>query len=360
MKKIFQVGAGLVGKTMALDLSKNYELHLGDTNLDLLEKIKSEESSIHISQIDVKNKENFKSWIAEADIVLLAVPGFLGFEALKTIIECKKNVVDISFSPENVLDLNDLAIKNDVCAVVDAGVAPGIPNFLLGYWDSKMQIDSFNYLVGGLPKNPLPPYNYKAPFSPIDVIEEYTRPARMMIDSNIEVKPALSEIEELNIKDVGKLEGFNTDGLRSLLITMHHIPNMKEKTLRYPGHARLIQSMIDKNLFDSNNFDKTVNELLNDWKLEEDEAEFTVLDINIYGNEKNIHYHLYDEMDIRSKSSSMARTTGFTATATINMILNEMWTKKGVSPPEIVGAKEDCTNFLLEYLALRNVKISQS
>ncbi len=152
MKKIFQVGAGLVGKTMALDLSKNYELHLGDTNLDLLEKIKSEESSIHISQIDVKNKENFKSWIAEADIVLLAVPGFLGFEALKTIIECKKNVVDISFSPENVLDLNDLAIKNDVCAVVDAGVAPGIPNFLLGYWDSKMQIDSFNYLVGWFAK----------------------------------------------------------------------------------------------------------------------------------------------------------------------------------------------------------------
>ena len=162
MKKIFQVGAGLVGKTMALDLSKNYELHLGDTNLDLLKKIKSEDSSIQISQIDVQDKGVFKSWIAEADIVLLAVPGFLGFEALKTIIECKKNVVDISFSPENVLSLNDLAIKNNVCAVVDAGVAPGIPNFLLGYWDAKMQINSFNYLVGGLPKNPLPPYNYKA------------------------------------------------------------------------------------------------------------------------------------------------------------------------------------------------------
>ena len=360
MKKIFQVGAGLVGKTMALDLSKNHELHLGDTNLNLLNEIKNEDQSIHIKKIDILDKKKFCSWIADADIVLLAVPGFLGFEALRLIIECGKNVVDISFSPENVLLLNDLAIKNDVCAVVDAGVAPGIPNFLLGYWNEKIKVNSFDYMVGGLPKNPSPPYNYKAPFSPIDVIEEYTRPARIMINSKVEVKPALSDIEELNIDDVGKLEAFNTDGLRSLLITMPHIPNMKEKTLRYPGHASLIQSMIDKNLFDENNFDQTFAELLSEWKLESNESEFTVLDINIYGDEKEIHYHLYDEMDIFSNSSSMARTTGFTATATINMLLNNLWSKKGVFPPEIIGSNDSCINFLLEYLSSRNVKIIQS
>ena len=359
MKKIFQVGAGLVGKTMALDLSKNYELHLGDTNLDLLNEIKNEDQSIHIQKIDVQDKENFRTWIADADIVLLAVPGFLGFEALKTIIKCGKDIVDISFSPENVLSLNDLAIENDVCAVVDAGVAPGIPNFLLGYWNEKIKVNSFDYMVGGLPKNPSPPYNYKAPFSPIDVIEEYTRPARMMINSKVEVKPALSEIEEFEIDDVGMLEAFNTDGLRSLLTTMSHIPNMKEKTLRYPGHASLMQSMIDRNFFDKNNFDLTVKKLFTEWKLENYEPEFTVLDINIYGDEQNIHYHLYDEMDMLSKSSSMARTTGYTATATVNMLLNDLWSKKGVSPPEVVGTNECCINYLLDYLSSRNVRISQ-
>ena len=359
MKKIFQVGAGLVGKTMALDLSKYYELHLGDINLDLLNEIKKKDQSIQIQKIDVQDKDNFCSWIADADIVLLAVPGFLGFEALRLIIEARKNVVDISFSPENALSLNDLAIKNNVCAVVDAGLAPGIPNFLLGYWNKKIKVNSFDYMVGGLPKNPSPPYNYKAPFSPIDVIEEYTRPARMMINSKVEIKPALSEIEELNIDNVGKLEAFNTDGLRSLLITMSHIPNMKEKTLRYPGHASLMQSMIDKNLFDKNNFDHTVEKLFTEWKLKDDEPEFTVLDINIYGDEQHIHYHLYDEMDMFSKSSSMARTTGYTATATVNMLLNDVWNKKGVSPPEIVGGDDDCINFILRYLALRNIKISR-
>ena len=360
MKKIFQVGAGLVGKTMALDLSKKFELHLGDLDLNLLNSIQNQDNSIHIKQIDVQDKAAFKLWIDEADIILLAVPGFLGYQALRTIIECGKDVVDISFSPEDVLMLDSLAKEHGVSVIVDAGVAPGIPNFLLGYWNSKMQINAFDYCVGGLPKNPSPPYNYKAPFSPIDVIEEYTRPARMMKDSKIKTEPALSDVEILEIPKVGKLEAFNTDGLRSLLTTMKHIPNMKEKTLRYPGHAKLMQSMIDKGLFDKNNFDNTITKLFKDWELKENEPEFTVLDINIYGDTKNIHYHLYDEMDIGSKSSSMARTTGYTATATINMLLKNLWNKKGVYPPEKVGDNANCIKFLLSYLSERNVKITQT
>ena len=359
MKKIFQVGAGLVGKTMALELSKEYQVHLGDSNLDLLKSIKEQNESIHINKIDVQDKDSLSLWISDADIVLLAVPGFLGYEALQTIIECGKDVVDISFSPENILQLDDLAKEKGVTAIVDAGVAPGIPNFLLGYWNNKIKIHSFDYSVGGLPKNPIPPFNYKAPFSPIDVIEEYTRPARMMIDSKIITKPALTDIKVIEIDRVGKLEAFNTDGLRSLIKTMKHIPNMKEKTLRYPGHAELIKSMINKGLFDNNNFESTINKLFEEWRLEDDEPEFTVLNINIFSEEKNIHYHLYDENDINSKSSSMARTTGFTATATINMLLNNLWEKKGVYPPEFVGENDKCIEFLISYLSSRNVKITR-
>ncbi len=345
---------------MALDLAKSHTVSLSDNNLESLNKIKSQNNSINIYQLDVQNRIALQKWIKPADIVLLAVPGFLGYESLKTIINCGKDVVDISFSPENILTLDQLAKEKNVTAIVDAGVAPGIPNFLLGYWNAKMKINSFDYCVGGLPKNPSPPYNYKAPFSPIDVIEEYTRPARMMIDSKVVTKAALTDLEIFHFSEVGKLEAFNTDGLRSLLKTMKHIPNMKEKTLRYPGHAKLMQSMIDEGLFDNNNFDDTVKKLFKDWKLEENEPEFTVLDINIYGDTKNIHYHLYDEMDIGSKNSSMARTTGYTATATINMLLKNLWDKKGVYPPEKVGANANCVEFLLSYLSDRNVKMTQT
>jgi saccharopine dehydrogenase-like NADP-dependent oxidoreductase len=179
-----------------------------------------------------------------------------------------------------------------------------------------------------------------------------------MINSKIVTKPALSEIEILDILDVGKLEAFNTDGLRSLLSTMSHIPNMKEKTLRYPGHAQLMQSLLDQGLFNKDRIKETSNNLFKDWKLGKNEKEFTVLDINIYSAAKNIHYHLYDEFNDNTQSSSMARTTGYTATATINMLANNLWNKKGIHPPENVGSSKKCFDFLFQYFLDRNISLS--
>jgi saccharopine dehydrogenase-like NADP-dependent oxidoreductase len=257
------------------------------------------------------------------------------------------------------LNLNPLAVEKGVTVIVDAGVAPGIPNYLLGYWDAQLNIESFEYYVGGLPKNPQPPFNYKAPFSPIDVIEEYTRPARMLVDHEIITQPALSDIERMKFEDAGTLEAFNTDGLRSLLSTMNHIPNLKEKTLRYPGHAELMLEYRNKGLFNDKNIDETSKKLFEAWKLDENEIEFTVLDIIIKGDMKIITYHLYDEFNLESRTSSMARTTGYTATASINLILENIWNDYGVFPPEMVGVKPECIQFILQYLSQRDVVISE-
>ena len=349
----------MVGSAMAIDLSKNHNLFLADYDLNALKTIQSKNSNIQILQLDVTDSKALSEWIAPADIVLLAVPGFLGYKALETIINSGKNVVDISFSPENILDLNPLAVEKGVTVIVDAGVAPGIPNYLLGYWDAQLNIESFEYYVGGLPKHPQPPFNYKAPFSPIDVIEEYTRPARMLVDHEIITQPALSDIERMKFEDAGTLEAFNTDGLRSLLSTMNHIPNLKEKTLRYPGHAELMLEYHNKGLFNDKNIDETSKKLFEAWKLDENEIEFTVLDIIIKGDMKIITYHLYDEFNLESRTSSMARTTGYTATASINLILESLWNDYGVFPPEMVGVKPECIQFILQYLSQRNVVISE-
>ena len=359
MKNIYQIGSGMIGSAMAIDLSKNHNLFLADYDLNALKTIQSKNSNIQISQLDVTDSKALSEWIAPADIVLLAVPGFLGYKALETIINSGKNVVDISFSPENILDLNPLAVEKGVTVIVDAGVAPGIPNYLLGYWDAQLNIESFEYYVGGLPKHPQPPFNYKAPFSPIDVIEEYTRPARMLVDHEIITQPALSDIERMKFEDAGTLEACNTDGLRSLLSTMNHIPNLKEKTLRYPGHAELMLEYHNKGLFNDKNIDETSKKLFEAWKLDENEIEFTVLDIIIKGDMKIITYHLYDEFNLESRTSSMARTTGYTATASINLILESLWNDYGVFPPEMVGVKPECIQFILQYLSQRDVVISE-
>ena len=115
-----------------------------------------------------------------------------------------------------------------------------------------------------------------------------------------------------------------------------------------------------KGLFNEENIKQTATNLFKDWELGKNEKEFTVLDINIYSSAKNIKYHLYDEFDEDTTSSSMARTTGYTATATVNMLANNLWDKKGVHPPEKIGLKRECINFLFKYLNFRSISINRT
>ena len=99
--------------------------------------------------------------------------------------------------------MDALAKQKGVTAIVDCGVAPGMDNIILGYYNEKMKLTDFECLVGGLQKLKKWQFNYKAPFSPVDVIEEYTRPALYVENSNIVIKPAMSDIEHVEKPGVG-------------------------------------------------------------------------------------------------------------------------------------------------------------
>lgn len=366
--KIAVLGAGMVGRTMAIDLSKNFEtssFDISQANLDLL----SEYPAIKTKQADLSKFGDYSSLLNGFDMVVCAVPGFMGYKALEAIIHAGKNVVDISFFPEDALELDKLAKEKKVTAIVDCGVAPGMSNWVIGHYDGLMQMHSFECMVGGLPKQRIKPWEYKAPFSPIDVIEEYTRPARYVENGHIVTKPALSDAELIDFEFAGTLESFNTDGLRSILHTMKHIPNMKEKTLRYPGHIALIQSMQKAGFFSEAEIDVKGNKirpidltskiLFSQWKLQADEPEFTIMKIIcngvMEGKQTTVEYFLYDEYDAASRASSMSRTTGYTCTAAVNLIAGNLFKEKGVFPPELVAKTKGCFDFVLRYLAERNV-----
>jgi lysine 6-dehydrogenase len=366
--KIAVLGAGMVGRTIATDLSQKFDVtsfDISEANLKLLR----ERSKAATQAADLQAYHNYSNLLEGFDIVVSAVPGFMGYKALQAIIEAKKNVVDISFFPEDALELHQLAVENSVTAIVDCGVAPGMSNLVLGRYNELMQIDSFECMVGGLPKQRVKPFEYKAPFSPIDVIEEYTRPARYVENGHVVTKPALSDAELIDFEYAGTLESFNTDGLRSILFTMKHIPNMKEKTLRYPGHIDLIIALQKAGFFDTTSIDVkgtalrpidvTSRILFDQWKLQPEEAEFTLMNIVVKGkmdgNDTTVTYFLYDEYDAVSKTASMSRTTGYTCTAAVNLLINGSFTEKGVFPPELVGKKKDCFDFILNYLKERKV-----
>jgi len=375
MKKIIVLGAGMVGSAMAIDLSVIYNVTVSDFCEDALQKVKDKCSSLNILKVDVTNVNQLSDVLKPFDLVVCAVPGFLGFETLKTIIKSKKDVVDISFFPENALELDALAKENNVTAIVDCGVAPGMGNVILGYYNEQMKLTDFECLVGGLPKQKKWPFSYKAPFSPIDVIEEYTRPARYVENGNIITKEALTDCEYFEFDNIGTLEAFNSDGLRSILFTMSHIKNMKEKTLRYPNHVEYIKVLKESGFFSTeaievngkevSPLDFTSKILFNEWKLEENEEEFTVMRVvvkgeNNQGQIEEVTYDLYDEYCHKTKASSMSRTTGYTATAAVNIVLENLFNEKGVFPPELVGKHEICFNYFLSYLKERNVNYIKS
>ncbi|MGC4099877.1 saccharopine dehydrogenase family protein [Ferruginibacter sp.] len=335
---------------------------ISDASLHLLQQ---KNNAVKTVKTDLADHNSYNVLLKDFDWVISAVPGFMGYKTLEAIINAGKNVVDISFFPENALELDALAKQKNVTAIVDCGVAPGMSNLILGYYNAIMKIDSFECMVGGLPKKRIKPFEYKAPFSPVDVLEEYTRPARYIENSNIVTKPALSDAELVDFKNVGTLESFNTDGLRSILFTMGHIPNMKEKTLRYPGHIDLMKGLIKAGFLNTTAvnckgqmiipMEFTSALLFDQWKLGVEEEEFTLMTIEIKGEGKTIRYELYDEYDSATQTSSMSRTTGYTCTAALNMLINGLFSEKGVFPPELVGNNRNCFDFILDYLKARNI-----
>jgi len=367
--KIAVLGSGMVGSAIGMDLASRHHVTAFDVSDASLNLLRKRNPRIETQQADLRNYDLYPQLLRNADIVVTAVPGFMGYKALEAVINCGKHIVDISFFSEDALQLDLLAKQKGVTAIIDCGVAPGMHNLIVGRYNEEMRIEALEVYVGGLPKVRKKPFQYKAPFSPADVIEEYIRPARLMENGHIVVRPALSEVEWIHFDEIGTLEAFNTDGLRSLLYTMPHIKNQKEKTMRYPGHVEIIRSLKESGFFSERAIDvdgtmisplKVTSQILfNEWKLGLEEEELTVMKVKLTGKEngedKIVEWSLLDYYDDETKTSSMARTTGYTCTAAVSLLAQNLFNEKGVFPPELVGKHKTCFDFIIEYLKKRKV-----
>lgn len=372
--RVTVLGAGLVGGAIARDLAleKGWTITAVDRAPQLLRTLQKQ-ASIKTVLTDLSEPDALKAVISDADLVVSAVPGSMGYETLRQVIDTGKNVVDISFFGEDPFELDVLAKQRGVTAVVDCGVAPGLSNVIAGYVHTNMEkVNSYVCYVGGLPKVRSWPYEYKAVFSPRDVLEEFTRPSRLVEHGQMVVRPALSEVELIDFKGVGTLEAFNTDGLRSLARTMD-IPFMKEKTMRYPGHANLVRAFRDSGFFGTEAIevsgqmvkpiDVTAKLMFEQWQMGEDEEDLTVMQVIMDGHQdgKRVRrdFYMVDSYDKATHTTSMARTTGYTCSIVARQVLEGMFTRKGICPPEFVGATTGCYEHLLRELEHRGIHVSE-
>ena len=305
--RIHCLGGGLVGSFVTRKLwEAGHDVHLFD--------IVNRTTPAHFHLEDAASADH-----THADLVVNMVPGAIGHEVLKALNTGGHRIVDLSFSETTP----DKLPSGTSTVLWDVGIAPGLSNMLVALAKEEFEnLDNVTIKVGGNPAEPDGEWSYMAPFSPHDVIAEYTRPARVIRDGRVETVPAMDDLHPIDANG-RRMEAFLTDGLRSL--TNLNATAMGEYTVRWPGHIQRYQSTTLE-----------PEELVEAWAFDETRPEFTWLEVKIESGNKTKIWTVEDRG--RDGDSSMARTTGLVTYACVMAWTKQELFQDGVHPPEALPA----------------------
>ncbi len=341
--RILILGAGNIGTVVAYDLAKDFEVTVVDVSDSALSSVKGFAEPL---KFDVTQREKLQELMKKYDLVVDTLPGKFGLYILKSAINAQRDIVDVSFMPENPLEL-----QADITAVVDAGFAPGLSNILLGHIYKELgELEEALIRVGGLPKDPEPPLYYTSTWSPEDLLEEYTRKARIVKDGKIVEIDPLAQIGKVHLAGY-EFEEFPSDGLRTLLYTIK-AKNMEERTLRWPGHLEKMKALKELGFFAPENRELTLKILLS---LMKEGPDFCIMEV--YGRNENgeMRYLMLDEA---GDFSSMARVTGYTA-AVISRLVLAGEIGEGIVAPEHIGMENEKLQRILEFLTNKGIELNR-
>ncbi|HZI99667.1 MAG TPA: saccharopine dehydrogenase C-terminal domain-containing protein [Gemmatimonadaceae bacterium] len=364
--RMLVLGAGLQGSACAYDLLQSdevTEVRLADVNTGHLPHFLAPYSGKRLipTPLDVRNAEGVRALMRESDAAMSAIPYYFNLDLARHAAEAGVHFCDLGGNTDIVFEqkkLDPVAREKGITIVPDCGLAPGMVNILaqLGI-DQLDSVDSVKIFVGGLPQHPEPPLNYHIVYSLEGVLDYYTTLSWVVRNGKrVQVK-ALSEIEPVHFDEsVGELEGFHTAGGLSTMAFRYEgkIPTMEYKTLRYPGHAKIMEAIRDLGLLDLDPVDvKGVRVSPRDLAVAQmgprltktDAKDLVALRVIVSGKKggspKTIKYELVDRYDEERGISAMMRTTGYSLSITGQMQARGEVKPPGVHTPDecIPGAK---------------------
>jgi len=297
---------------------------------------------------DFVRLETLPELVSGFDVVINCLPGRIGHAIRPSLLSIEGlSVADLAFTAEDPMEYDQLAKDHGSRLIYDVGIAPGLSNALLMDAQCRMgKLSSAKIWVGGNPQKPDEEWSYMAPFSPSDVIEEYTRPARIRRNGKNITEPALSDRHPISVPGYGDMEAFLTDGVRSLLDTIDS-EELLEYTVRWPGH-------IDRYLSGND----SEEELIEAWEFDSDRPEFTWLSVEISNEGGSEKWDIIDEgLD---GWSSMARTTGLVTVEVAEMLADGSISQSGVMPPEYLGRDSALLHRLVNAMQKEGVRIHSS
>ena len=353
--RMLVLGAGLQGSACAYDLLQNddvTEVRLADVNIGHLPEFLAPYSGKRLipTPLDVRNAEGVQALMRESDAAMSAIPYYFNLDLARHAAATGVHFCDLGGNTDIVFEqkkLEPIAREKGITIVPDCGLAPGMVNILAEHGiDQLDKVDEVKIFVGGLPQNPEPPLNYQIVYSLEGVLDYYTTLSWVVRDGKrVQVK-ALSEIEAVRFDEpVGELEAFHTAGGLSTMAFRYggQIPNMEYKTLRYPGHAKIMEAIRDLGFLDQEPVDvKGTRVSPRDLAVAQmgprltkpDGMDLVALRVTVTGTKsgqrKTIKYELIDSYDEERGISAMMRTTGYSLSIT-----GQMQARGEVQPPGV-------------------------
>lgn len=324
------LGYGRQGKIIADDLAQYYDVTVVDTNLssdDMMHK------NISFRAANLSNYDTIRGVVKNSDLVVCALPSKLGYNAVMAAIDVGVDCVDLSFCPEDLVTLNADALSKGVTVLHDCGVAPGLSNLVAGRAVERKRPHDLHIAVGGVTTDPASPLGYTITWSVDDLLEEYTRAARIVHRGKEIVVPALTGLENVSIPGVGVMEAFFTDGLRSLLDLKNAVPHLTEKTLRWPGHVDQIRHHLEPGHFQKFLHDTCV-------------PQQDLLVLKIDADEETALLVIRGDDDVSAMSKGTAHSCGVFARTLLEY--PNKWS--GVIPPEYLAKDQEVYRFILDSL----------
>jgi saccharopine dehydrogenase-like NADP-dependent oxidoreductase len=345
---ILVLGGGAQGRVIAADLARS----LPDSRITVADVRRPELASLpNLGWIeaDCSDATAAARLMSGHDLVVGALPSRHGLATMHAAIEAGRHLVDVSFSAENPLALDAAARGAGIAIIPDCGLAPGLSNLLIGRAVALRGMpDDVLIMVGGVAQDASRPYGYCVTWSLDDLLEEYTRPARIVRGGERVTVPVFSALERVLIPGAGEMEAFYSDGLRTLMDTLPGVPDMGEKTLRWPGHAAAVQPLVAEG--------RLVGELRARCTLTPP-ADLAAMLVRVRWRDRTDQAVLVDRYDPATGMTAMARTTALTTAVTAQWLARGHRVEPGVQPLEHVARDGQAYAFVLEQMATRGVKV---
>ena len=345
--RIVVLGGGAQGSVIANDLSASLPAARVDV-ADVRRPSLPVRANLAWREADAGNAGAAARLIAEYDLAVGALPSRFGFCVMRAAIDAKRPLVDVSFCPEEAMSLDEDARRAGVAIVPDCGLAPGLSHLVVGRAVAERGAPrELTIYVGGVAQDASRPYGYVVTWSLDDLLEEYTRPARVVSGGRPVEVPVFSGMERVSVDGVGEMEAFFSDGLRTLLSTVPGVTEMAEKTLRWPGHVAAIRPLLDAGTLISEFRERCVVD---------EPRDLVALLVRMRWPDHAEEVVMVERYDPVTRLTAMARTTALTTSVTAQVAAAGGIRGAGVLPLELVGRDAKATDAIFEGLARRGVR----